>query len=658
MGNRRPEPHWLARNDKVWTPPAVIYWDTETVQWEHGEDWLQTLRCWAAQLDVRRPDRHNPPAELAETGTDADHLAKWFDAATTNRRTTWAYAHNQQFDLVVTRLPQRLVDLGWELSDFSLNPQSAWLRLSKGHRRLTMVDSWSVLPRALATLGKQLGLVKPDLPDQADDLDDWLARCEADVSILAGAVGQLMDWWDRGELGNWSITGSSCGWHAMRHRIHHPSIRVDPDPERAAEDRRAIHGGRRDGTRVGVWHEHLFAHLDFTAAYPTIARELPLPRRRMGAFGSLPVDHDWVDSDRFGIMARVELDTDQPRYPLRLGQFTYYPVGRFQTVLCSPEIAWARGNGDLVAIGPGRMHQLGRPLSPWADWVLAVQDGVWPDSPPMARVAAKLWGRSVLGRFASRGRTTEHVGPAWVPGWRYRKGWSHPAECPLAVVDLLGEQYLVRSDQETENGYPAIFAWVESATRARLGKLVELLGEDVWVYADTDGVMIDMQAAAGKFWNKGRGQKSGPPLIRLAEGLAADLAKHTAPLVPRVKDWSHNLELWGPQHVITDTERRLSGVRRDAERTGARTFAGHNWPGLTWQASHGDTRGYVNPKQVWRVSGTTLHRWVDADGHGWPPEARISPAGVSELVPWAESSLARLGVELAPDQAHALARLL
>src|SRR5487761_597438 len=100
-GEREVPVHRLRTNDSVRAPSAYLVIDTETAQ--------------------------------------------RVEAATVGVPSLWVYAHNLSFDLVTSRLPLLLVARGWQVTQLAVTGDSPWMRLSRGRRHLTLVDSWGWL---------------------------------------------------------------------------------------------------------------------------------------------------------------------------------------------------------------------------------------------------------------------------------------------------------------------------------------------------------------------------------------------------------------------------------------------------------------------------------------------------------------------------------
>jgi hypothetical protein len=632
---RPPTPlHNLRGNAAERSPRHVAILDTETRWRETNDGEMHTLRLWAARFLHRGHDHPRLGVDHRAWGESVgdlvDTLAEWVRHADS----LWLYIHRTAFDLSVTRLPMRLVEAGWELGDHGLTMDKPWFRARLGDNVLTVVDSSSLLSASLEKIGVLIGMPKLPLPDNADTQRDWLARCERDVDVLAAAMVQVMDWWDEHGLGCWSLTGAATGWNAYRHNRTGPPILIDPSPEARAFERRAITGGRRDVWRVGQLARSRYLEIDFERAHLTVCRHLPLPYRRRFAFGTAAVpdgqetlpgtgapaqpgnaewnDRDWLDPERFGAVADVTVRTEKPRYPAHIDGRWWYPTGEFRTTLAWPELIDARDRGELVAMHGGWTHALHPHMAEWAQWIADVLDADPGTVPPMAQLAAKGWSRSVPGKWATRTSRKVDERPSHIMQWAVEHGMAHPDDVPLTILHLMGTQTWYYGDQEGDDSFPAVLAYIQSHVRLRLNRLVDLLPAGSVVSCNTDGVIVKATRT--------------PDLERLAAA--------TWPLVPRVKAKYHSVQVLGPNHLICDGEARLSGVPLSADLVENLTWEWHTWPGLGRQVEIAPGDGYLRQRRRVRLDAVPVTRWVLADGRTVPPRAFTTVVAGSQLLPW------------------------
>lgn len=646
--------HYLRENARNWSPAAVIFTDSET-RWSNtdaGE--LHTLRLWSARMIDRRPPKGARPRDERAAGTSGQQLAQAVEHLTRGRESTWLYAHNLAFDVVTTRLPQHLVSRGWTCTDAAMAGKSPWFRFAKGRKSLALVDSWSWLPWGLAEIGERIGHPKLTLPGNDDTDAAWAARCADDVDILTEAMTQLLDWWDRDKLGNWTLSGPASGWNAFRHRP--PAVRtvIDPDPAKVRQDRLAGHGGRRGVWSLGHHENGPYVELDFTAAYPTIARDCVLPVGRAYSFAGLPLDDPVLTSPTWGITARCLLRTDVDRWPVRLPAGTWYPVGEFWTDLAGPDITEAARLGALVEVGPGQAHKLGAGMATWAAWCLDVQHGRDPGAPPIAQLVAKNWGRAVIGRWAMRGYERRQLGPAPGSGWGIEQGWDHGTDTPGTITDIAGVRWWVSESGTPDNAYPAIWAWVEAEVRVRLGRAIAALGPGAVLQCDTDGMIVNLRTVGTRGAGGHLVAPAGLSRVGRLNWCLDQINPVTAPLDLRVKRRLTHVDILGPQHVQTEAQRRFAGMPRSASEVEPGVFRAKTWPGLAWQLGHAPAAGYLRPEVTYRIRGPYPTGWITADRRVVPVECEVGPDGSTRIVPWHRSRYAAAGLHRADVQHPAL----
>lgn len=638
--------HYLRPNEGERSPHHVLIFDTETrtIELEHGA--VQQLRIWCALEQKRHVD--GPPEKLTKEyeGHTADELVELINKLAKGRRTLWVYAHNLAFDLVVTKLPILLIRSGWSMTDQGLFTDSPWGRFTKGGNRITLADSWSVVPTSVEQLGKLYMHDKPALPKDQDSDEVWFHRCREDVRITAKALLDCMDWWDREHCGNWSLTGPNMGWNAMRHGYMPVKVVIDPDPDARTFEREAITAGRRDVWKVGKQRPGVYLDIDFVHAHLTVCAEMRLPYRRFPPFAHLPLDSPMLRVESMDIIAEVEINTSEARYPMRTKSGIFYPVGRFKTVLCGPEIREAHKRGELVRIGKGYPYQMAHLMRPWALWVRGLMDGDDPELPPSVHVMLKGWSRSVPGKWAAR--TSELVDVRYDPrpGWEIEDGALMPGSTPAIFMRVEHEYRTYACDVDAENSFPAVLAFVQSYTRLALSNLVDEIGEAV-LQTNTDGCLIDAVRFVDDNWRAGDTLiENTARVYELSEILLKQINKHTAPLEARIKKAAVRVDVISPQHVIIDKELRLAGIPRSAKEVSERRYHFTVWPKMRTQLSQGDGRGYVQKERTADLSRVQVNRWRLSQGICEPVRVDLTEDGTNELLAWDESW--RPGAELLP----------
>lgn len=619
---REVKPHYLARNDKVRSPDCLVVFDTETRWSREGTREIHRPRCWAAVCVIRHESDAGLKWVRTTTGEEMGDLAEQIDRWGTERPETWIYAHNVAFDLAVSQLPVRLIGLGWGVLDFHFGTSVSWVVLRRGRHKLIVTDSYAWLSMPLDEIGKAIGRRKVKLPGNDDTAGAWRKRCLRDVEILATALLTVMDWWDRNELGVWGITGAACGWRAARHMMGRQRILVGPNERRTPFERKAIYGGRREAFFAGEIRKRLTVDYDFIQAHATVAANLPLPVKPGRRFTSLPLTSPILQAETYGVIARCRVRTDIPLVPVRHGREVWYPIGEFWTTLASPEIKLLMEHGALMEIDEGWAYRLGWALIGWARWILATSEDRSGETPELCRRMAKSWGRTVIGKFAQRTTTGMLSRPATRPGWHVETGLVEGSDAEVELVTIGGTEHVRVRDTDSADCFPAIFAFVESHTRAGLTRTMLSRPPGTIVQCDTDGFLEVVGSGT---------QSLGPP-------------SPPAPFTIHEKSRHTRVRIISAQQLELGHDRKIAGVARKALLVDKDHYAWHDWPGLRWQLKHSSPGTYTRSYREVRLHGDKVRRWVLADGTTRPVTMYIRDDNINGITPavsafWGENPM-------------------
>lgn len=621
--SRRPSStHWLRENGQERSPWRVLVVDTETRLTDPADPERQTLRLWSARLIRRHGIDPRRPRSEDHHGRTVPELIALLDSLARADHALWVVTHNLTFDLAVTELPVALTAAGWRITEAALTTDDPWLRLTRGSRRLVVADSFSWFPASVDTLGGLVGRPKLPLPDWDAEDGLWQERCDQDVAIVAKAVTQALDWWDRGRYGNWSITGPATGWSSYRHRRPAPHVLVEPDPVARAFEMRAVTGGRKEVRQVGRLRAGLYADLDIATAHLTAMAGFALPFRRLARFEALEPDHRYIDSALTDVLALCRVRTSSPRYPWDSGRGTFYPSGEYHALLAGPELREARARGELVSIGPGYAYLVSPHMTDWALWLASLLDTANPDVPPAVRLLAKHWSRCVPGKWAGHSSEVLDRRPDPRPGWAIERAMLMPERRPADLLRVGGERWTIVRDEWADDAFPAILAWIQSATRVALCRLADILGPAV-VSMNTDGLLVDVARVLDVHGDPALAPTSATgPQLRELDQLCQAWDTVTDPFSVRIKRAARQVQVISPQHVILDRECRLAGIPKRHVRLAGDRYQFTQWPRLRVQLQRDQGPGFRTVTATADLSNVPPLGWLYGDGRVQPVEVR------------------------------------
>lgn len=355
------------------------------------------------------------------------------------------------------------------------------------------------------------------------------------------------------------------------------------------------------------------------------------------------------------MIAECEVITNQCVVPARYGESIFYPIGRFKTLLASPEIDLVIATGGHVTIGRGYEYALGPSMRAWGEWIVRLINDPSLDIPPLVRRQAKHWSRAVIGRWTMRlarrvpldgfPTTGQAVTRAeWLdydPADTYDQDGltvHRPGAVPIRRVKgyqvlFGGEYYALRQDQWPENGFPAVWCFVESWCRVHLWHAMQHQpAGDVW-QCDTDGFLIGRTARTAtrrrqqRTCDRGPSAPCGPHPDRSDEGVTL-----SGPELVEKGRYS-SARILGPQHVVLGGHRRFPGVPRTAVEVERDTFTAQTWPGFLAQVEQADPGTFRTGSRTLKVGAGLNPRWVTTSGRTLPVEMTLDQHGRIEILP-------------------------
>lgn len=653
--SRPPHVHPLRRNDRTWTPHLVGFFDTEFPADPTRPGSPQLFRCACAAWARRHgKSRRGLAGSLRTTSPDA--LCTWLEDAAQPGVPLWLYAHNAAVDVHASGLLENMLSRGWRLSRHGLGNPTLWALLVHERQSVHLCDSAGLFGVGEARLGEILQLPKLEMPGYGDDDETWLDYCWRDVEIGIQAVLECMADWEAHNLGRWTDTGPGCGWNSLRHTVKTGEVWISPDAPAQAFERQAIYGGRRELFRWGRLPEFEYADLDLEHAHLSAGACFPLPAGRGNPFQSLALDSPLVGGTGVGVIARCRIRTETPRYPLRTPAGVVHPVGEFETVLAGPEIAEARDRGELLSIGPGWPYLLKHWADRWSQWVSAVLEGRDETVGPMLRLLLKQASKTVWGRTAMRVTGTVSEGDGPTEELRIERGFDVERQCPMVIFDHAWGRRLELQDQEGDDSFPAILAWVQSHVRVAVGRLVDALGDEAVAQVASDGVLVAPWKLAEVVHDASVPIDGVGDTSDVAAAACRALGDDVGPFRVRLKDVLHRVALLGPEALESEELRRISGVPTSARRIAPWTYEGEVWPSFATMTQAGISGAVTVHPRRWDLSRIRPLRWVYGDGCceplRWGPETRNGPeAGWEPPGP-----VCRHGAALRADQHPRLSR--
>jgi hypothetical protein len=584
--------HYVRSNERSASPRCYVYLDTEAHRAPVDGGERQTWRLACTAHDHRRdgPDNWRDP-ERARHETP-EQLWDWVTARCKVGERCVLVAHNLGYDLRISRAFYLLPALGWHADRVRIEDQSTMIRWRNGKRTLLMVDSLNWIPAPLAAIGDDLGMPKPDLPDEDDSDAAWWARCEADVTILRAAWRHVLAWCREQDCGMWQPSGAAQAWSCWRHRFMTHRVLVWPDADLRALERRACWAGRAEAWRVGTFDAGPYVEWDHVTQYLRIAEDYELPVS-YGGYDTRPsLERALELADRIAVLSRCTVTTDVPTVPTELDGRIVWPVGRFDTVLWDCELRMALDAGARVDVHELHGYERAPALSEFARWLTPFAVGETPDVHPLTRRVAKHWSRALIGRFGVRYRQWNDYGDRLGDDVALHHVTDGTTGERFRLLMLADRALREGEPIEGENAVPSLLGYVMAVSRVQLWAAMTCAGLGNVLHVDTDGLIV---TPAGD----------------------RRLRDRKLPGLRRKRAWS-SLEVLGTRQLVLGGQLRIAGVSRASAREGVRTFAGDVWSTLGGDLAGADAGAVTVTARRWVLRELEHRRQVRRDGSTFP----------------------------------------
>lgn len=578
--------HYLRPNDALRYPRRHICLDTEAIVKRTARGEKHTFRCAVASFDRIDSGTLEPASSERHTFTDTASVWEFLTSKAVAKERTIVWAHNLAYDLRVSAAFDHLPAMGWQLAFLTLDSQRCVARWVNGSKSLTMTDTSSWFPGSLEKIAAALDLRKAPLPDQDDSEEDWVRRCDQDVTITREAVLWLLRYLESNDLGSFRLTGPAQSMGAYRHRfMPKRGLLVHRDMELLEREREAAYTGRCEAYRWGEVNEPL-EEWDFQLAYLHLAATLSLPVRYASYRNRISLEQLASLGGRYCVLVEAEVRQSAPLLPAVTDNRILWPVGTFAGCYWDSELLAAVGRGASADIKRAWLYRKSPVLREWAEWTLARLRDDAQSVPPLEKILLKHWARALIGRFGLRYPVLEkrydlpYASVEYVPGVDVDTGEDY-AELQVGK-DVLERSGLI----ESASSMPAVMSYVMACARIRLLEAMEAAGNGNVIYADTDAIVTNTRG--------GR---------RLSEWVRTDSGRGL-----RRKGRYTNAHIRGPRSLSLGNDLRVAGLPARASANGAGRYNAEVWEGLSEALRAGHASEVHVKQRSYRLRGTDHRR--------------------------------------------------
>lgn len=589
--------HYLKGNKTMSRPRHMVFFDTETntVKSTAEGDEL-TLKLYTA-VYYRPGDKRQKPVEHWTDGVTQDSFVLWLLSHSQPKSCLYVFSANIWFDIRILNLFDLLKDADFKVRMCLSSGHVFLAKLTNDTRTIRFINIQNILPVSVAKLGSIIGIKKTEVDFDSCSDADLLEYCYNDTNIIFKAMLLWLDFITLHNLGSFGQTLASQAFAAYRHRFMNSRIAIHDNVKVLKLERAAYFGGRTECWSLGKLKTKKVYILDINSQYSFVMRDNVYPRVLKFQSASIAPDKAYALTSHYCIVARCRLDTDEPVYAKRGNNKTLFPVGRFETVLCTGSFRYAYEHNHIVSIEQSALYLNGKLFERWVNELYALRQKYMAEGNEVMKFLVKRILNTLYGKFGQRGDTIlkEYDSPDYE--FKNERYLDYDSNIWYREIQVGNHVKIVREkDVESMHSFPAIAAHVTDYARLYLWRLLKVAGLKNVYYMDTDSLYTNKAGYANLKDYIDETKLGSLALEKIAETVI----------------------IHGPKDYITDGKCKIKGINRLAKKIDENTYECTIFPGIRRDIQKGMPVNYVIEKRIKHLARNYTKGVVDRTGRVTP----------------------------------------
>jgi len=562
--------HILKREKVLSIPRHFIFFDTETIQYENPDKSIrQCFKLGWAVSYTRQHGRHREKTEWLQFSDIATFWQFTFGHVEPKQK-LWVIARNIVFDFTVCCGWDYLRREGYKLKFFHNNGVSVIVSVTKGNKSIVFLDSMNWFSESLAETGKRIGLPKLEI-DFITCTDEQLSQyCHRDVEIELENFRSFIRFLELNTISRLCYTKASTAMAAYLFRHYHTPIYIHNNAEAIKLERNSYKGGRCECFYIGDLSNETYYILDVNSLYPFVMRNNLYPVRYIKILRNPSVGDISSFSDVYSIIANVTIETVEPVYAVKSDR-TIFPIGTFETTLCTPEIKYALEHNHIKKVLDCVVYEQADIFTSYVNTMYQLRREFANKNIGEYEKLCKVLLNSLYGKFGQKAENWVKIGNASNEPDRDEDIYFKDSDKHTRLRFLLGEVFELKGYSESFDSFPAIAAHVTAYGRMHLWYLMQRAGIGNYYYCDTDSIIVNEIG-----------------LLNLA-GLLND----TELGLLKIQEKGIHLIIRGLKDYTTDTKIVIKGIRKNAVQLAEGIYEQQKWPTFLGILKTGQVNTYV-----------------------------------------------------------------
>jgi len=400
------------------------------------------------------------------------------------------YAHNAGYDLLVTGGIIQLAKRNFRVQSWFEKGTVFIMQFAGDVTQIRVLSTSNYFSGTLKDLGKTLGLPKLEFDVlNVTDPNAAVPYCRRDVEIIKLAMENFYRFVSEHDFGRVAATISGQAFTAFKRRFMTVPVFIHAHENVLALERAAYCGGRVECFRVGRLPGPVY-YLDVNSMYPHCMRSFTMPTKYRYYRQRLSIKNLIAFLTNYLAVAMVTVSTDVPLYPLRAHGKLIFPVGTFETVLCTPELKMAIDRGHLVSVGETALYDGGELFAAYVDTFYQLRQTAKETGDQISDALYKLFMNGLYGKFGQLTEAWDRIGDEPYDHVYCEETWDAVNQVVQTYKVFGGSRFLQGETGESFDSFPAVAAHVTAYARRLLAEYIETAGWENVFYADTDSLFV------------------------------------------------------------------------------------------------------------------------------------------------------------------------
>jgi hypothetical protein len=569
--------HYIKGNKNCTFPRRIVCFDTETNQNKLDDGSIeQTFKIGVAVYRYTRGGG-KPPIESWIESDAPDELCGWIVDKCHNKEKLYVISANIWFDIRVSLMIQYLKKRKWQNKILVVNGMTIILSFIKDKKHIVFINFQNYFSVSVAVMGRVVGLPKLDVDFDNVTIRQLFTYCRRDTEIIYKSMLMLFNFIKEHNLGCFGYTTPMLAFNAYRHKFMHVKLLVHKNEKVTKIERAGYFGGRTECFKIGAFVGTKLVQVDVNSMYPYQMLKQRYPVKLAYWATSCKISTLKHLNEQGCVMATVLIDTDEPVYPVSIENKTTFPIGKFETTLSTPEIAYALKHGHIKEVKDFAYYWSDYIFKEYITYFFNLRQQYKQCNNTAYNDFCKRMMNSLYGKFGQKSDTI--IEDKLISSDRCDRFTEYHVQKKRFITTTYFFGRLVKTmskNLEGRNAIVSISAHVTAYGRMMLWKYIKKIGRKNLFYCDTDCFIM----------------RDKPELLKHIPLSETELGAF------KIEKRASKIVIHGLKDYHFARETKIKGVSKKAERINRNTYSQLMFPGILTELKKGLDKPYTVKPQI------------------------------------------------------------